>query len=309
MPTASRAATAADMRRLSWKTARGSRRRGAAVRASPTAEGAAAAGATPDGSVGGHGCRPGGGGGGAVLLVLQLRAVRAHGGGRRAGLPRLRRRLPGADGRAAAAPAAFLRRRAAANAPAAFLRRRAAANAPAEVRPRRGRRGGASGDRSGSPYNPVIVLRGSAAPPGDDATGATSSFELFYDDGAGFGLRPLPESMSDLLMGSTFERLLEQLAQIEAGGFGGVRPCDNPQASNVAVESMPTVVVAACHVGADSHCAVCKEAFELGDEAREIPCSHMYHQDCIMPWLALRNSCPVCRHELPTGRAAVCSDG
>ncbi|KAI4975438.1 hypothetical protein ZWY2020_049045 [Hordeum vulgare] len=42
---------------------------------------------------------------------------------------------------------------------------------------------------------------------------ATSSFELFYDDGAGSGLRPLPESMSDFLMGSGFERLLEQLAR------------------------------------------------------------------------------------------------
>ncbi|KAE8813354.1 E3 ubiquitin-protein ligase RING1-like [Hordeum vulgare] len=161
--------------------------------------------------------------------------------------------------------------------PAAFLRRRAAADAPAEVRPCRCRRGGASGDRSGSSYNPVIVLRRSAAPPGDDTTGATSSFELFYDDGAGSGLRPLPESMFDFLMGFGFERLLEQLAQIEAGSFGAIRPCDNPPASNAAVESMPTVVVAACHVGVDSHCAVCKEAFELGDEAREMPCSHMYH--------------------------------
>lgn len=196
-------------------------------------------------------------------------------------------------------------------APSAFLRRRGA-EAPHgvnEVRTRRARRG-ASGDRSGSPYNPVIVLRRSAAPPGDEAPGATSSFELFYDDGAGSGLRPLPESMSDFLMGSGFERLLEQLAQIEAGGFGAVRPCDNPPASKAAVESMPTVVVAACHVGADSHCAVCKEAFELGDEAREMPCSHMYHQDCILPWLALRNSCPVCRHELPTdvARPAPASD-
>jgi hypothetical protein len=106
--------------------------------------------------------------------------------------------------------------------------------------------------------------------------------------------------MSDFLMGSGFERLLDQLAQIEAGGFGAVRPCDNPPASKAAVESMPTVIVAACHVGADSHCAVCKEPFELGTEAREMPCNHMYHQDCILPWLALRNSCPVCRHEMPT---------
>uniref|UniRef100_A0A8R7U7Z1 DUF1117 domain-containing protein n=1 Tax=Triticum urartu TaxID=4572 RepID=A0A8R7U7Z1_TRIUA len=31
-----------------------------------------------------------------------------------------------------------------------------------------------------------------------------------------------------------------------------------------------------------------------------MPCSHMYHHDYILPWLALRNSCPLCRHKLPT---------
>jgi hypothetical protein len=157
------------------------------------------------------------------------------------------------------------------------------------------------------------VLRRSAAsppPPADDAAAATSSFELFYDDGAGSGPRPLPGSMSDFLMGSGFERLLDQLAQIEAGGpLGAARPYDNPPASKAAVESMPTVLVAARHVGADSHdCAVCKDAFQLGAQAREMPCGHVYHQDCILPWLALRNSCPVCRHELPTELAPTESD-
>ncbi|KAL6619644.1 hypothetical protein ACP70R_034783 [Stipagrostis hirtigluma subsp. patula] len=187
-----------------------------------------------------------------------------------------------------------------------------AAAAASDLRLRRARRGaggaaaaGGAGDRA-SPFNPVIVLRRSPAPGAagaddDDsphAAAAAASFELYYDDGAGSGLRPLPESMSDFLMGSGFERLLDQLAQIEAGGLARAR--DNPPASKAAVESMPTVTVDTSHVAADAHCAVCKEPFDLGVEAREMPCSHIYHQDCILPWLALRNSCPVCRHEMPT---------
>ncbi|KAF6150311.1 hypothetical protein GIB67_034010 [Kingdonia uniflora] len=184
-------------------------------------------------------------------------------------------------------------------------------NASAGIR--RSRRNG--GDRS--PFNPVIVLRGSAEANGAGAGGENGgvgvggaerggSFELYYDDGAGSGLRPLPASMSDFLMGSGFDRLLEQLAQIEINGVGR---CEHPPASKSAVESMPTIEIVSSHVVVESHCAVCKEAFELGSEAREMPCKHIYHTDCILPWLSLRNSCPVCRHELPTdvrgGTAAV----
>ncbi|KAI6671092.1 hypothetical protein NL676_005977 [Syzygium grande] len=160
------------------------------------------------------------------------------------------------------------------------------------VRPRR-RRANGGGDRS--PFNPVIVLRGTASPDAE-----TSAFELYYDDGAGSGLRPLPATMSEFLMGSGFDRLLEQLAQLELAGIGiGLGRSENPPASKAAVESMPTVEIGHCHVAAELHCAVCKDEFELGAEAREMPCKHLYHTDCILPWLAMRNSCPVCRHELP----------
>lgn len=80
-------------------------------------------------------------------------------------------------------------------------------------------------------------------------------------------------------------------------GFG--RP-ENPPASKAAIESMPTVEICEAQVSCEMHCAVCKEAFELGVEARELPCKHIYHSDCILPWLTVRNSCPVCRHELPS---------
>ncbi|KAL3521121.1 hypothetical protein ACH5RR_019270 [Cinchona calisaya] len=163
---------------------------------------------------------------------------------------------------------------------------------------RRSRRNG--GDRS--PFNPVIVLRGQTdggggAAGGGDGGGGGGGFELYYDDGAGSGLRPLPASMSEFLLGSGFDRLLDQLAQIEANGIGRI---DNPPASKAAIESMPTIEINQSHITTESHCAVCKEAFELCCEAREMPCKHIYHSDCILPWLALRNSCPVCRHELPT---------
>lgn len=162
---------------------------------------------------------------------------------------------------------------------------------------RRSRRGGRNTDRS--PFNPVIVLRRSVDGGSGDGERQGGSFELYYDDGTGSRLRALPASMSDFLMGSGFDRLLEQLAQIEHAGIGG-RNLNHQPVSKSAIEAMPTIVIADCHVGLDSHCAVCKEIFEIGTEVREMPCKHIYHQDCIFPWLSLKNSCPVCRHEMPS---------
>ncbi|XP_021888385.1 E3 ubiquitin-protein ligase RDUF2-like [Carica papaya] len=161
---------------------------------------------------------------------------------------------------------------------------------------RRTRRAG--GDRS--PFNPVIVLRGSTGDTGggnDGTAGERGNFELYYDDGIGSGLRPLPSSMSEFLMGSGFDRLLDQLTQLEVNG---VSRFEHPPASKAAIESMPMIKILQSHVSTESYCAVCKEPFELDTEAREMPCKHIYHSDCILPWLSLRNSCPVCRHELPT---------
>lgn len=40
----------------------------------------------------------------------------------------------------------------------------------------------------------------------------------------------------------------------------------------------------------------------MGDEVQVMPCSgkHVFHPPCLAPWLADNNSCPTCRHELPT---------
>jgi E3 ubiquitin-protein ligase RNF115/126 len=48
-------------------------------------------------------------------------------------------------------------------------------------------------------------------------------------------------------------------------------------------------------------CSVCKDEFESTQhDLVRMPCMHIFHNDCIMPWLDKHNSCPTCRFELPT---------
>jgi len=65
---------------------------------------------------------------------------------------------------------------------------------------------------------------------------------------------------------------------------GGLRASKKPQEKNL---EPPT-------------CAVCCEHISLGMKGMFMPCGHIYHPDCLKPWLENHNTCPVCRFELPT---------
>ncbi|XP_059653979.1 probable E3 ubiquitin-protein ligase XERICO [Cornus florida] len=52
--------------------------------------------------------------------------------------------------------------------------------------------------------------------------------------------------------------------------------------------------------GSKDQCIICLEKFEVGSEVTCMPCSHIYHEDCLVHWLELNNSCPVCRFKMPT---------
>ncbi|KAK5837323.1 hypothetical protein PVK06_013133 [Gossypium arboreum] len=71
-----------------------------------------------------------------------------------------------------------------------------------------------------------------------------------------------------------------------------------PPATASAIGALPMAKISESHVINTMHCPICKDEFEIGGEARELPCKHLYHSDCIVPWLNIHNTCPVCRYEI-----------
>lgn len=94
-----------------------------------------------------------------------------------------------------------------------------------------------------------------------------------------------------------YDALFGQLLEIE-GALKG-----SPPASKSVVESLPCVVFTDEDVSKNVSCAVCKDDILVGEKVNRLPCAHHYHGDCIVPWLSIRNTCPVCRYELPTDDA------
>ena len=48
----------------------------------------------------------------------------------------------------------------------------------------------------------------------------------------------------------------------------------------------------------DQPCIVCQLEFEAEDPAIKLPCSHVFHGECLRPWLSRSKKCPFCSQEV-----------
>lgn len=72
------------------------------------------------------------------------------------------------------------------------------------------------------------------------------------------------------------------------------------------IEAMPLIIFDAAKTSSTPRkctmetCLVCQCAYEDGDTLKKLPCGHLYHVDCIDPWLGMKNTCPVCKKSVST---------
>lgn len=49
----------------------------------------------------------------------------------------------------------------------------------------------------------------------------------------------------------------------------------------------------------NSVCPVCTEHFSETSDIIKLPCNHVFDRQCVVDWLRQKNSCPVCRSQIP----------
>lgn len=84
--------------------------------------------------------------------------------------------------------------------------------------------------------------------------------------------------------------ITELLGQLENTG--------PPPAEKEMISSLPTVCISQEHTDCRLECPVCREEYSSGESVRKLPCLHLFHSECIVPWLELHDTCPVCRKSL-----------
>ena len=70
----------------------------------------------------------------------------------------------------------------------------------------------------------------------------------------------------------------------------------NGRSIPINVNSLNTLLL--CNELPDESCSVCLEDFKEGDTIKKLNCNHIFHKDCLEPWLNENNNCPMCRQNI-----------
>ncbi|KAJ9073638.1 hypothetical protein DSO57_1014064 [Entomophthora muscae] len=142
------------------------------------------------------------------------------------------------------------------------------------------------------------------------------STDQTYEDFLGLGAQSGDTANNDfVLLANTYARILNQRGMsddsqqqelidnlvtqlLEEANESAKGP---PPASKAFIKNLPKIDLLS--LDQDSYCSICKDSFASisdNDPVVKLPCGHHFDSECLLPWLKLHNTCPVCRHEVPS---------
>jgi E3 ubiquitin-protein ligase RNF115/126 len=56
--------------------------------------------------------------------------------------------------------------------------------------------------------------------------------------------------------------------------------------------------VTATEFAQEVECTVCLNRFRCGENAVKVKCGHLFHEECLGPWIEQHDTCPMCRGDI-----------
>ncbi|KAH1260674.1 hypothetical protein AAZX31_02G080300 [Glycine max] len=81
-----------------------------------------------------------------------------------------------------------------------------------------------------------------------------------------------------------------------SGGAGSMVPIET---SSAYLENERTLLLE------DAECCICLCSYEDGAELHALPCNHHFHSSCIVKWLKMNATCPLCKYNILKGNEQV----
>ncbi|KAF9357088.1 hypothetical protein BGX26_004262 [Mortierella sp. AD094] len=107
------------------------------------------------------------------------------------------------------------------------------------------------------------------------------------------GLFPLVGNPGDYAWGQGgLDDIITRMMELQSRQNGPVGATDE------IIDNIPHHKLTSEELEAKTECSVCKDEFNLEDNLLQLPCKHIFHEDCIKPWLKVSGTCPTCRFSL-----------
>ncbi|PWA00581.1 hypothetical protein BB558_003383 [Smittium angustum] len=104
-----------------------------------------------------------------------------------------------------------------------------------------------------------------------------------------------PANLGDYAWGPTgLDDIITQLMEQSQGRNAP------PPSSEEAISSLPRRIIDEESLKTNKECGICMEEYIINDKVVSLSCNHEFHEDCILKWLRVNGTCPICRITIQT---------